>query len=94
MRNPAVLAGALVLPFLTLSMPRLALACAACFAGDADSLETKGAGNAVLFLLAVTYGVLGGMVIFGVHLWRRGARSVDQSDAADRSCPGPRPDNL
>ena len=62
--------------------PQAALACATCF-GAADSSQTAGMNMAILTLLGVTGAVLGGVVVFFVHLLRRSSMTVDESDAAE-----------
>jgi hypothetical protein len=51
-------------------VPRIAEACSVCF-GDPDSPHTQGMNNAILFLLAVTAGVLAAFAGFFIYLWRR-----------------------
>lgn len=55
---------------LSVGLPRLVEACAVCF-GDPDSPQTAGANYAILFLLAVTGGVLGSFGAFFIYLRRR-----------------------
>lgn len=51
-------------------LPREAAACSVCL-GDPNSPHMQGVNNAILFLLAVTLGVLAAFVCFFVCLWRR-----------------------
>jgi hypothetical protein len=57
--------------------PRAALACPICF-GSSDSLMAAGMNNGVLFLLAVTVGVLASFGAFFLYLMRR-ARAAERS---------------
>ncbi len=61
-----------------LAAPRVAAACTVCF-GDPESPETKGVSAAVMFLLIVTMGVLGGFGTFFIYLMRR-AKTLESSE--------------
>lgn len=69
MRTATVITMAVVATFM--AEPRSILACAACFGGDPDAPETRGARVAIIFLLTVTFGVLVGMATFFIYLMRR-----------------------
>lgn len=62
-------AQVLVLMSMTL-LPHAVWACSVCF-GDSDSPQAQGASMAILFLLGITFGVLGGMATFFIYLIRR-----------------------
>jgi hypothetical protein len=50
--------------------PGVVNACSVCL-GNPDSPHTQGMNNAILFLLAVTLGVLAAFASFFIYLWRR-----------------------
>lgn len=62
---------------LSAGIPRVAGACSVCVGGS-DSPHTHAMNNAILFLLAVTAGVLAAFAVFFIYLWRRSrmARTV------------------
>jgi hypothetical protein len=76
MKSPVVLRLSAALAALALAAPKGAHACSVCF-GDPDSPETKGAKLAIVFLLVVTFGVLGSFGTFFVLLMRRARRLAD-----------------
>ncbi|MFQ6675304.1 MAG: hypothetical protein ACE5LH_03050 [Fidelibacterota bacterium] len=53
-----------------LGLPRLAWACAVCF-GDPDSKLTQASTVGILFLLGITWGVLGAFALFFVRVRKR-----------------------
>ena len=81
-----VAAQVLVLMSMTL-LPRAVSACSVCF-GDSDSPQAKGAGMAILFLLGITAGVLGGMATFFIYLIRRAKRFSSTASAAQSGADG------
>lgn len=61
------------------------LACAACFAGNADSPLVDGARSGVWLLLSVTLGVQGAFATFFIQLWRRAKRAREAEIEAEWS---------
>jgi hypothetical protein len=59
-----------------LLIPRVTLACPACYGGDPNSPQMRGMQAAVFVLLGVTAVVLGGFVALFIHFWKR-SRQVE-----------------
>lgn len=53
-----------------------ALACAVCF-GARDSKTTQSMAVAIWFLMAAVMSVLGGVGVFGFHLWKHGRMPLE-----------------
>ena len=81
-----VAAQVLVLMSMTL-LPRAVSACSVCF-GDSDSPQARGASMAILFLLGITCGVLGGMATFFMYLIRRAKRFSSTASGAQSGADG------
>ena len=71
------LVHALVLACFVLAAPRVALACPVCF-GNSDSPMAIATNMAILAMLVVVVGVLGGFATFFIYLMRRGRRVAEQ----------------
>ncbi len=52
-------------------LPEIIFACDKCFGANVDTPVTQGIGFAMLALLGITGGVLGGISAFFIYLWRR-----------------------
>lgn len=66
-------------------LPEVGLACSVCF-GDPQAPVTKGTNLAILALLGITLGVLGGFVGFMVYLARKSAQArLAETEQGDES---------
>ncbi|MBI4028115.1 MAG: hypothetical protein HY360_24235 [Verrucomicrobia bacterium] len=76
------------LPFLTASawllLSQAAFACAACY-GATDSATTRAMNMAILCLLGIVVGVLGGVALFILQLKRRSKKAGEDFTPSGRS---------
>jgi hypothetical protein len=72
----------LLLTFVLLAVPRVALACPVCF-GQSDSPMALAANMGILFMLGVTVSVLAAFACFFVYLMRRANLAADTGSSGD-----------
>jgi hypothetical protein len=79
MKNRPLLFAALACALLALALPAASAACPVCY-GEADSSSTQAMNAAILSLLGVTGGVLGGFVSMFLHVRRR-AKAITRDES-------------